>query len=238
MSTVNLIREPDKIVAKALAYEYVILQMSKWYFLDKKYDTIEMFNKENDINFTKLLLYPFFTCIANGSFNTLYDFFGPFYALDEGPTSSLALTLVLENNMRHFDFDAENGYNLKLKDGYLIEEAFNTIEKEILETTINLNDNSSTQFKDISFEDNGKTIAKAIISSIDAINKQTEGKFIQYNNYQIITLARQHRSWSTIYNYYSLKSDSKLSDLEIPKEEAAKDRKVYKSFEELESIQV
>jgi hypothetical protein len=236
MSTVSQLRETDRITAKYLAYEYLLAKMSEWYCREKALSD-EKFNAENDFTLTKLLLYPFFACIANGSFNTLYDFFGPFYAFDDGPTSSISLTAVLGNgNMHYFYYDEKKTQSLKVENEYAIENGLQAIQNKILETSLELNNGGNVKFNALKFEVDGKIIASAISSSISAIEKQTDGKFICYDNYQIGTLAKQHRSWSTIYSYYSTQENAEISDFIIPKEEAEKDRKIYMSSEQLQLV--
>jgi|GEM_PF-2740753 len=205
--------------------------MAFWYARATGKNRINDFNEGNTLGVSKLLLYPFFTCIANGSFDKLYDLFGPFYALEDGPTSMTALNLSIGGGMRQFEIDRVL-YNLKIKDtghdwGYIGEQingaALPTIEGGVV------------RFDHVVYDQSDKLVTASIDSSIKAIEKQSDGKFILFDDYQIITLARQHRSWSTIFSYYKAYAAKSLQDLEIPKAEAEKDRKVFRSSEEFET---
>lgn len=215
---------------KKVAFEYIVLKMAKWYATENHLENIDEFNKNNNLGITQLLLYPFFTCIANGSFDKLYDLFSPFYALDDGPISYTALNQTVGNSMEYFEVDLDQ-YKLKIKD---TTKNLGSLENDIKATQILTSEGPEVRFDSIIFDvQTAKKVVDSIDSSILAIKKQSNNKFILFDDYQIVTLARQHRAWSTIFNYYQRNSATNIGDLEIPKKEVEKDRKVYRSTEEL-----
>lgn len=234
MATISSFSDTSKDKIKILAAEFITLRMAMWLSEKKDLTTINKFNQENNIGISKFLLFPFFTCIANGSFNLLYDLFNPFYAMENGPVSNITLNLVVKNNSEYFDLDDKNYSNIKVRS--LLYSSLGEINSEIRNKQIEMTNGVYESFENISYDDeSGKTIVDSILSSIEAIKKQTDDGFILFDDYQMTTLARQHKSWSTIYYYYNDLPNSSLNDFIIPKEEAEKDRKVFKSLEQLET---
>ena len=92
------------------------------------------------------------------------------------------------------------------------------------------------KFTEIEIEDSGitKKIKNAIDKSISNLKEQTGGKFITYEKFDLVTLARQHDSWDSIYSFYKDKGDSQITDFIISPELADLDRKVYRIVRETE----
>lgn len=212
-----------------ISFEYLLASFCKWHFEDKKFSNIEEFNSKNKITLTKALLYPFFACIGNGSFKLLFNLFGDFYAQENGPISSIAIDCVLNNKMLHLKYSLSESANIKVEGQYnTLNDLINEIENTIIDEQI---------FKEIKIEDSGinKKIKDAIDKSISNLKEQTGGKFITYEKSDLITLARQHDSWDSIYSYYKDR-DSKITDFIISPELADMDRKVYRIIRETETI--
>lgn len=212
------------------SYEYLLASFCKWHSEDKKFTTIEEFNSKNKITLTKALLYPFFACIGNGSFKLLFNLFGDFYAQENGPISNVALDSVFNNKMKYLKYNFNENTNIKvIGDFKTWEELITDIESTVIDNQV---------FREIRIEDSGinKKIKDAIDKSISNLKEQTGGKFITYEKFDLVTLARQHDSWDSIYSYYKDK-DSKPTDFIISPELADMDRKVYRIVRETETIE-
>lgn len=209
---------------KVLSYEYMLAKFCEWHS-DSQEILFSEFNEKNKITYTKSLLYPFFTCIGNGSFRLLYELFGDFYALENGPTSRIAMECLSTDSMSYFQFDLKNRFILQIKrldDFTNWKSLLESIKTEVIDNEINLT-RISVRFDN----KQAKSICTAIDKSIENLRQTTNNKFITFDKYELVTLARQHDSWDIIHSYYKKHQDSTLEDYKISSEKADRDRKVY-----------
>lgn len=213
------------------SFEYLLASFCKWHSEDKKFLSIEEFNSKNKITLTKALLYPFFACIGNGSFKLLFNLFGDFYAQENGPISFIAIDSIFNGKMKYLKYTLTENTNIKVVGGYKTwSDLIIKIENSVFDDKV---------FKEIEIEDSGitKKIKDAIDKSISNLKEQTGGKFITYEKFDLVTLARQHDSWDSIYSYYKDKDSSNITDFIISPELADMDRKVYRIVRETEIIE-
>lgn len=231
----NSITDQKKV--KQISYEYLLYKLVEWKCENNKFETIEDFNAKNDFTLTHLIVSPFFTCTANGSFDFLFDLFGDFYAMNDGHNSEVALETLLfnDNILTNFIFD-KTSFRLKIKsngaDGFL-----KPIEKSILQMKVDTN----IEFKDIFFTNNNninKDIFKAIDNSIKALKVHTAEKndltgqiksvFIDYSAEDITTISMQHRSWVIMFD----EKPKNINQILLSKDLVRKDLFVYTPIEE------
>jgi hypothetical protein len=231
----------SKPKVRVLAFEYLIANISKWYCeafsSDSKPLSPSEFNERNNISIRQTMLLPFFACSANGSFNDMFDLLGEFYALHDGPVSQTLLVSASRDEMQFFNIDVkEPDESIKVKVNYIAKD-WDQILYEILDSNISMDEGglSNEKFSEISFIDSPqKLIYKSIASSIKAIKEQSSNEFITYSEYDMISIARQYRSWSIPYEYHNSKDNLKknIRDLMIDKELAMNDRKIYKPIDD------
>lgn len=200
-------------------YEYFLAKIVEWYMQEKGLETIDDFNANNDFDLTKLSLLPFFTCTANGSLEEIYNFYGNFYALSEGPICGMALFYLHNNTLSYFSIES-NG-KLKIKKAKDIKELIHDIE------TLDI---SSAKFSEYLFR--SKKITDAINSAINSLKVKTDNKFAIYSQKDLRFIARQHLSWENTISQQREKNkkDKKsvdFNDLIIKLSDVQADKKVY-----------
>jgi hypothetical protein len=237
MNYTNII---DKEAVKRISYEYLLFKLVQWKCENNKYQTVNDFNSKNDFTLTHLIVSPFFTCTANGSFDFLFDLFGEFYAFSDGHNSQVAQELLLigKSKLVNFELDSTTNYRLHIKN--IADVNFlNVIEQKILDQKVE----GEVEFKNIFFVNLSNTkekkIFEAIDNSIKALKKHTEevdnltgttkSVFIDYTVEDITTISMQHRSWVVM-------QDDNVNDTEkttLSKELVKKDIFVYAPIDEL-----
>jgi hypothetical protein len=204
-------------------YEYFLAHLVKWYIEEANLSSIEQFNTENNFDFTKLSLLPFFTCTANGSLEEIYSFYGNFYAFAEGPVCGIILYHLLKNDFTFFKLDSKK--QLQIKENKEI----NNLIDVISNTEIN-----GLKFSELQFR--SKKIISAINSAILSLKKETRNKFATYSTEDLKFVARQHLSWENKYKEAGEKKKQEkkieLKDLIIELIDVKSDRKVYNAVDE------
>lgn len=190
MNIINLqLNNKDQVLKDAGVFrdlfDFTFLKIANEYINSKRISSLQEFNKVNDINTRKLLLYPFFIATSNGHSKSLFDIYGEFYALTFGPVSNRLLRefflkdnkfdvsstssnyFVFDNNKLEFKIAFLDKKNVsEILDEFKMKNYFIEGEKiGFCELKIN---------KDINEEN---TLIKGIESGFEHLNLYTNNKF-------------------------------------------------------------
>lgn len=192
---------PEKVIR--LSFEYLLALIAEEYSnerFDENKSSISNFNKENFLNNSRLLLYPFIIAKANGHSKELSTkIFGNFYYFFNGAISIWFMNYILNKEskeLEYFNTKSENSkHGLKI-----LNENINDFQnlKELIKDN-KINDKPFAEFcikKDYSYEET--PIYRALEYSILALKKQTNNNFFIYD---VESLKSIHKIYNVVdYN--------------------------------------
>lgn len=116
-----------KLDNKILAFEYVLLKLTKWFMDENKITSFNEFNKLNDLNKLKVIKLHFFVSAVNSNKNQLLDTFDKFYAMPYGHVES-----DIYNSLNQLNLFTVNTKNLTIININSLENnCFQTLNQEI-----------------------------------------------------------------------------------------------------------
>ncbi len=200
------------------AYQYLIAGIAQEYNEIKgPWSSLDDFNKKNKLNFSSLLVYPFFVALSNGHSHALYNLFGKFESFPFGPVSISIYDMVKgKNTLEFFELNSSLnplGVEVLATDKYA---NFVQIQNSIASNEFELSTGISTLSNiHIQSDRSAKTgdgqftpLPKAIDSGIQVIKKQSRDSFFTADNNGILFQASYFKAFKQAYR------DSKYSILE------------------------
>jgi hypothetical protein len=166
-------------------FDFTLLKIANEFIKINSLNSLEDFNKCNDINIRKLLMYPFFIATSNGHSKSLFKIYGDFYALAFGPVSNgLFKEFFLKDNQ--FDLNTENSNyfifrnnKLEFKLDFLNRKSVTEIIDELKQNNYNINNQTFT-FNDLKVNkdtNEENSLIKGIESGFEHLNLYTNNKF-------------------------------------------------------------
>lgn len=202
-----------------ISYEYALAYIFKDYSSKKGFKDIDTFNSNNNFNFYKLVLYPFFISTSNGHSNSLMKLFGDFRNRNVGILSRRINNFLINNNSIFFEFDAN--HNIRIKDNFKYNNSFDSLINAIMNKPLNIGC-SSHFFKNLKINNDNDEKADLIYgieSGIKVLNKQSSDDFFNFSEYDVV---RKGENFITIVNK---KSSSTIISNSIIDYEIIKDNK-------------
>lgn len=190
MNIINLqLKNKDKVLKDAGIFrdlfDFTFLKIANEYINLKKISSLEEFNKVNDLNTRKLLLYPFFIATSNGHSNSLFNIYGEFYALTFGPVSNRLLReFFLSKNQFDINSNSSNYFSfvnnkLEFKSEFLNRKSVTEIIDELKQNNYNINSQTFT-FNDLKINKDSNeenSLIRGIESGFEHLNLFTNNKF-------------------------------------------------------------
>ncbi|HQZ24933.1 MAG TPA: hypothetical protein PLD18_06510 [Flavobacterium sp.] len=205
-------------------FDYTFLKIANEFIKINNLKSLNDFNKRNDINIRKLLLYPFFIATSNGHSRSLYDIYGGFYALTFGPVSDALLKEFFlkegkfDTNYGNSNYFIFNNNKLEFKPNYTSINDVNVILEEIKSKKYNIN-GTEVNFSDLKINKDNEdenSLIEGIESGFKHLNLYTNNNFfnsdedaLKFHSFKYSEFANKFNQENKLMDYDEIIKDKK-----------------------------